>query len=198
MDFIYLTNLSSHLNDSTLFVEGLIEELNEVETVWEPSGKTTIKGFQSRQSVNLFENATGKISQLQSIIITEIEAYYSKFKNDQSLYMQNFPGTRNLRGWTVTLKQKGHQDAHIHTSGWLSGVIYLKVVPSLDKGEGAIEFSLNGNHYHNVDSPCFTHQPEVGDVIFFPSSLHHKTIPFTTNSDRIIVSFDLQPDTGKH
>ncbi len=28
-------------------------------------------------------------------------------------------------------------------TGWLSGVIYLKVVPPLGKDEGAIEFSLN-------------------------------------------------------
>ena len=28
---------------------------------------------------------------------------------------------------------------------------------------------------------------------FFLSSLHYKTIPFTTDADRIIVSFDLMP-----
>ena len=39
-----------------------------------------------------------------------------------------------------------------------------------------------------------TYQPEVGDIVFFPSSLHHKTIPFTTDADRIIVSFDLVPN----
>ena len=47
MDFIHIANLSSHLNDSVALVEGIIEELNEIETIWEPSGKTTINGFQS-------------------------------------------------------------------------------------------------------------------------------------------------------
>ena len=92
------------------------------------------------------------------------------------------------------MKRQGHQDAHIHPGGWLSGVIYLKVVPSLGKEEGAIEFSLNGKNYHDVNSSKLTFQPEVGDIVFFPSSLYHRTIPFSTNEDRIIVSFDLMPD----
>ena len=195
MDFIHIANLSSHLNDSVAFVEDIIDELNEIETIWEPSGKTTINGFQSLPSINLFENPTGKISQLKSIIINEIGAYYLKFQNEQCLYIQKFPATHKLRGWTVTLKQTGHQDAHIHTNGWLSGVIYLKVVPSLGKDEGAIEFGLNSKYYHDANSPSLTFQPEVGDIVFFPSSLHHKTIPFTTDTDRIIVSFDLKPET---
>jgi uncharacterized protein (TIGR02466 family) len=120
-----------------------------------------------------------------------------KFQNEQCSYIQKFPTTRNLWGWTVILKHQGHQTAHIHPSGWLSGVIYLKVVPSLGKDEGAIEFSLNGEKYHDVSSSSLTFQPEVGDIVFFPSSLHHKTIPFTTDVDRIIVSFDLIPKAAK-
>ena len=54
---------------------------------------------------------------------------------------------KDLFGWHVILKQQGYQDPHIHPSGWLSGVIYLKVVPSLEKNEGAIEFSLNAQNY---------------------------------------------------
>ena len=87
---------------------------------------------------------------------------------------------------------------HLHTSGWLSGVIYLKVVPALEKNEGAIEFSLNGEKYHHKNSPSLIFQPEVGDIVFFPSSLHHRTIPFTTDTDRIVVSFDLMPEAAKH
>ena len=95
--------------------------------------------------------------------------------------------------WHVILKQQGYQDPHIHPSGWLSGVIYLKVVPSLENNEGAIEFSLNAQNYSDSKSPKIIHQPKEGDIVFFPSTLHHRTIPFTTDADRIIVSFDLLP-----
>ena len=119
-----------------------------------------------------------------------------KFQSEQCSYIQKFPTTRNLFGWAVILKQQGHQDAHIHTGGWLSGVIYLKVVPSLGKNEGAIEFSLNGKNYSDLKSPKLLHQPAQGDIVFFPSSLHHRTILFTTDTDRIIVSFDLMPEVA--
>ncbi|MDA9783650.1 tetratricopeptide repeat protein [Gammaproteobacteria bacterium] len=198
IDFIHVANLSSHVDDSVACVAGLIEELNKIETVWEPSGQSTVSGFQTLPTKNLFENPSKKIAQLKSIIINELEAYHLKFQNEQCSYIQKLPSGNNLLGWHVILKHQGHQTAHIHPGGWLSGVIYLKVVPSLGKDEGAIEFSLNGEHYSNPNSSNLTHHPEVGDIVFFPSSLHHKTIPFTTDSDRIIVSFDLIKDVAKH
>ena len=95
----------------------------------------------------------------------------------------------------MIFKNQGHQAAHIHTSGWLSGVIYLKVVPSFGRNEGAIEFSLNGERYANPKAPTVTYCPGQGDIVLFPSSLYHKTIPFISKSDRIVLAFDLQPDS---
>ncbi|MDA9798046.1 tetratricopeptide repeat protein, partial [Luminiphilus sp.] len=198
IDFVHVSNLSSHVSESGAYVAGVIEELNKIETIWEPSGKSTVGGFQSLVSVNLFESPSGKIAELKSIIITELKAYYLRFQNEPCSYIQRFPSKNILRGWNVILKHEGHQNAHIHPDGWLSGVIYLKVVPSLGKDEGAIEFSLNGRNYYDVNSTKLTLQPEAGDIVFFPSSLHHRTIPFTTYADRIIVSFDLMPETAKH
>ena len=94
----------------------------------------------------------------------------------------------------MVLKKHGYQSAHIHPSGWLSGVIYLKVVPNLGKNEGAIEFTLNGENYFDANSPLFIYQPEAGDIVLFPAFLHHRTITFSTDTDRIVISFDLIPD----
>ncbi len=198
LDFIHVANLSSHVNDSVEYVAEIIEELNEIETIWEPFGKSTVSGYQSLEGLNLFKSPTRKIVQLKSIIISELEAYYLKFQNEPCSYIRKFPSIKNLFGWNVILKKDGHQSTHIHPDGWLSGVIYLKVVPSLGKDEGAIEFSLNGKRYQDINSPSITFQPEVGDIVFFPSSLHHKTIPFTTGIDRIIISFDLMPESIKN
>ena len=81
-------------------------------------------------------------------------------------------------------------------TGWLSGVIYLQTVPSLNKNEGAIEFGLNSPNYSADGLPTIVHQPATGDIVLFPSSLHHRTIPFSTDTDRIVVAFDLMPDPG--
>ena len=192
LEFLYFSNLSSHLKNSDKFIDDLIDEIKHINASWEPSNKTTIKGFQSTK--NLFVDPKGKIKDLQKIIIDELQKYNLKFKDKSCLFINEWPLKKNLFGWHVILQQQGYQDPHIHPAGWLSGVIYLKVVPSLEKNEGAIEFSLNAQNYSDVKSPKFIHQPKKGDIVFFPSSLHHRTIPFTTNTDRIIISFDLLPD----
>ena len=193
MDFIHFSNLSSHLKNSNSFINEVIEELHNVKTIWEPTNKTTFKGFQSMS--NLFENPLGKLSNLKSIITDELDLYYLKFKKESCSYIKKWPSKKELFAWHVILKKQGYQNAHIHPSGWLSGVIYLKVVPPLEKNEGAIEFSLNGQHYSDISSPKKIYKPKLGDIVFFPSSLHHRTIPFSTDTDRIIISFDLGPDS---
>ena len=192
IDFISHSNLSTHLKNSNSFIDELIEELKNIKTRWEPNNKTTKNGFQSFD--NLFEDPAGKLKALESIIIDELAAYYLKFKKEDCSYINKWPSKKNLVGWHVILKQQGYQDSHIHPAGWLSGVIYLKVVPKLEENEGAIEFSLNGKLYSDVNSLKAIHQPNVGDIVMFPSSLHHKTIPFTADEDRISIAFDLMPD----
>jgi uncharacterized protein (TIGR02466 family) len=195
LEFLYFSNLSSHLKNQNKFIDNLIDELKHINASWEPSNKTTIKGFQSTK--NLFVDPKGKIKDLQKIIINELQKYNLKFKDKSCLFIKKWPLKKDLFGWHVILKQQGYQDPHIHPSGWLSGVIYLKTVPSLEKNEGAIEFSLNAQNYSDSKSPKIIHQPKEGDIVFFPSTLHHRTIPFTTDTDRIIVSFDLLPMIDK-
>ena len=132
-----------------------------------------------------------------NIVIDELNSYYLKFKNKSCDYIKKWPSKKNLSSWYVVLKHQGYQNSHIHPEGWLSGVIYLKVVPSLGKNEGAIEFSLNGVGYSDKNASKLVYQPKAGDIVFFPSSLNHRTIPFTTDTDRITVSFDLMPSVGR-
>jgi len=193
LDFVHHANLSTHISDYNSYIDELIHELDSVKKIWQPSKKTTVGGFQTLTGLNLFENPTGKVEQLKSIIINELDVYHKKYSNNSCSYIKKWPFQNYLNAWYVVLKKQGYQNPHIHPGGWLSGVIYLKVVPSLDKNEGAIEFSLNGEYYSNDNSPKLIHQPKLGDIVFFPSSLHHRTIPFSTNTDRIIVSFDLKP-----
>ena len=191
IDFIHHSNLSSHLQNFNSLITEVIKELDNVDSVWEPFNITTRKGFQSKPT--LFIKPQKKIQNLKSIIITEIESYYLKFKNETCSFIRKWPSKYDLAAWHVILKKQGHQGRHIHTSGWLSGVIYLKVVPSFKKNEGAIEFSLNGEYYYDAKSPKVLCAPKIGDIILFPSSLHHRTLPFSTDTDRICIAFDLKP-----
>tara|TARA_X000001036_G_scaffold364213_1_gene348322 strand:- start:93 stop:1676 length:1584 start_codon:yes stop_codon:yes gene_type:complete len=191
LNFIYYSNISSQVKDSNYLIARIIKELNKVKTIWEPHNKTTKNGSQSRD--NLFENPSRHLNKLKLIILDELDLYRSKFQDDSSTFIQDWPLKKTLLAWHLVMKQQGYQLPHIHWRGWVSGVIYLKVVPALKKNEGAIEFGLNGEHYSDVNSPKVVYSPKIGDIVFFPSSLHHNTIPFTTDTDRISIAFDMVP-----
>ena len=194
LSFLYYSNLKYHRKDYKEFINQIISELNNVEKLWQPYNFTTHNGFHTPDYINLFSNSSKRIAQLKSIILNELNTYHKKFEKQNCSYIKRWPSNKTLQAWHVVLKKQGYQEAHIHPSGWLSGVIYLKVVPPLSENEGAIEFSLNSKNYFNVNAPKLTYQPQLGDIIFFPSSLHHRTIPFSTDTERMVIAFDLLPN----
>ncbi len=194
LDFIHVSNISAHHENPSVLITDVIKELRDFETEWEPERKSTHKGFQTPSAINLLQTPSGKMAQLKSIIIAEMGSYYEKFQNERCSFIQKWPQQSNLYGWHVILKQQGYQTPHNHVTGWLSGVIYLQVVPTLNENEGAIEFVLDSPNYTADGLPTAVHQPAAGDIVLFPSSLHHRTIPFSTDTDRIVVAFDLMPD----
>ena len=94
------------------------------------------------------------------------------------------------------MQSGGHLDSHIHEEGWVSGSVYLSMPKEKkDPNEGAIELSLHGDNYpkKHDDFPKKTYPVEVGDVVFFPSSVFHRTIPFKSDEERICIAFDVKP-----
>ncbi len=194
LSFLHTANLNFYLKDYVEFIREIIYELNNVRTIWQPPKQTTKNGFQTPNQINLFANPSKRVSQLKLIIEDELDKYFLKFEKESCSFIQKWPSKKNFFAWHVILKKQGYQEAHIHPDGWLSGVIYLKVVPPMNNDEGAIEFSLNGVNYSSLNSPQLTYQPSLGDIILFPSSLHHRTIPFSTDTERIVIAFDLLPN----
>ena len=100
-----------------------------------------------------------------------------------------------MKGWFNRLLKNGYQDAHIHAAGWLSGVVYLQTLDIEENSEGAIEFGLHGYELPISDEnyPRLLHNPKEGDIVLFPSSLFHRTIPFKKDTERCVIAFDLEP-----
>ena len=193
IDFIKVSNIKEHKANQETFINEVLLQAQNINTVWEPSNKTTKNGFQSNS--NIFD--AGKIFlELRNIILEEIVSYYKKYNSKNCTFINSWPSKFRLNGWFVRLLKNGYQDSHIHPEAWLSGVVYLKTIKSLIKeNEGAIEFSLQGYDLpiinQNLQNKIY--KPDNGDIILFPSSLFHKTIPFTSDDERCVIAFDLVP-----
>ena len=193
LSFVHYSNFDSHISDKSTFASGLIEELRDRTNIPDPANHATHNGLRTPTHLNLFSAPVGRVAELEFMLREELKTYQQKFQSESCLYMTDWPVEIALQGWCVKLKKQGYQSMHIHPAGWLSGVVYLKVVSSDVGNEGAIEFSLNGTRYTHKDSPRLLHQPRLGDIVLFPSSLHHRTIPFEEDTERFSIAFDLKP-----
>lgn len=157
-------------------------------------------GIQS--SGHLFRRAEASIARLVGLIRDEVARYRATLAAHDCVYAQDFPvRTEFASSWYVKMSKGGHLTSHIHEEGWLSGVLYLAMPSDRPAGStaGGIEFSTDGDDYprEHDDFPRKTLLPVVGDIVLFPSSLFHRTIPFESNEERICIAFDVKPAAGE-
>jgi uncharacterized protein (TIGR02466 family) len=192
LDFIYKGSLKNYVDDYSVFLKSLMDEIDKLDFKWEPSGKTTRNGFGTTE--NLSEKKLLVFSQFEKCILNEVNKYYNNNKNNNAGYIRNWPINFKFQSWSNRLKKQGFNISHIHPTGWISGVFYLKIPKNIKGDEAGIEFSLHGDDYHiaNIEKIKTSKLvPKEGDIIFFPSSLFHRTISFSSNEERVCIAFDL-------
>jgi tetratricopeptide (TPR) repeat protein len=193
LDFISIQNVKSDFGPFESFSAELFEEIETLRTVWAPPINTTVKGYHTVG--NLFELKTPKVTALHKVLSRRIQDYRAQYADRTDAFIAQWPKVCAFNGWHVKVLKDGYQESHIHPTGWLSGVIYLKMPETLDPDEGAITFTLHGRDYPilNDDIPTLRVSPKEGDLVLFPSSLFHYTSPFHSDGEREVVAFDLCP-----
>ena len=191
MEFIHTNNIASVTGKES----GLLQEIQQQITKLKLGRRRQDllkSGIQS--SPSLFIEPRGALADLERIIRNEVAVYFSKYQTSDCLFIKMRPREYTLKGWYILMEKGGHLKPHNHPTGWLSGVLYL-MVPARKADEGYIEFGLHGNDFPVLDPgyPKEVHQVEEGDLILFPSSLFHRTIPFRSDVKRLCIAFDLNP-----
>ncbi len=191
LDFVYqkaVLDKSSHL------LKDLLNDIHNADIAERKQGRLT-NGQQS--AGNLFKRPEASFRALAELIKKEFLNYRNSFSGANCELIKSFPAELEFTSsWYVKMQQGGHLSAHIHEIGWISGAVYLAMpTPALGSIEGAFEYGTHGDDYpqKHQNFPAAQVMPNVGDIVLFPSSLFHRTIPFNANEERICIAFDLKP-----
>ena len=192
LNFVSIKNLKNVLTLTDNFSKNLLKRLETVHSIWEPKTTTTKGGYQTL--INLFNTTDIEILKLQKIIEKQIIIYRKVYERSEDYFIKKWPHKCKFSAWYVKLLKQGHQKPHMHARGWLSGVFYVKVPKLLNKYEGSIKFLLSGYDFpEDKNLPNLIHSPNDFDLVLFPSSLIHQTIPFNSQDRRHSIAFDLIP-----
>ena len=164
------------------------------------SGKLGISGMNSGESMppTFLEGPQPTLVEtFHSMILSAIRDYKEAIPLDQNHpFLTRHPDKTRIQWWGNLLKSHEHIGSHFHPIGWLSGVYYSTLPEAIDvhpeNQEGWIEF---GREYSKIGSddnpPVFTVKPSTGLIVLFPSYIGHRTLPFSTDGERMSVSFDV-------
>lgn len=191
LNYFFSSNLKDKFKFSNQFSDKLLKISEKIGSNWR--SKSIVKnGDQS--TGNLLESSIPAISELKNKFQISINNYRDKHKDSNDYFISQWPTRSHLFGWYIKLKRQGQVKSHIHEDGWLSGVFYLKVPKPMKKNEGSISLSLQGFDYpHNKNLSNFYYAPNQFDLILYPSSLFHYTVPFSSDEERHCIAFDVKP-----
>lgn len=195
LSFVYHRSLPELAAGSPLLAE-LLQDIAQAEIAERKQARLT-NGKQS--AGNLFKRPESSFRALGEIVKREFRLYQEQFQQADCALITHFPTALEFTSsWYVKMQKGGHLDAHIHEIGWISGAVYLAMPDTEDAREGAFEYGTHGDQYPQLHDQFPTRfiKPAVGDIVLFPSSLFHRTIPFHAEAERICIAFDLKPATS--
>jgi uncharacterized protein (TIGR02466 family) len=195
LDFVFHSHIDALSGAADALLADLLRDVTHAEIEARKQGRLH-HGIQS--AGNLFRRSEPSFARLAALIAEQVARYRARLAGETCVFAQDFPpDTVFSSAWYVKMSKGGHLTSHIHETGWLSGVVYLAIPRDRPAGSlaGGIEFSTDGDDYprEHDDFPRKTLLPVAGDIVLFPSSLFHRTIPFESNEERICIAFDVKP-----
>lgn len=193
-DFVYQHAIPELAAPGSPLLAQLLDDIQNIE-IEARAQAMIINGKQS--AGNLFKRPEDSFRTLGELVRREFLNYKQKFADADCELIQSFPSELEFTSsWYVKLRKGGYVDKHIHEIGWISGAVYLQIPKDRkDPTEACFEYGLHGDNYpkKHDNFPSEIVSPKAGDIVLFPSSLFHRTIPFSSEEERICIAFDLKP-----
>ena len=198
LNFVSHEQVPELIENNKNLIKELVKDINTSEILKRQYQSLFNNSAVEQSAGDLFKRPEKSFHKLSDALINAIKKYYLLHQNEDNEFIRSFPkDIKFSSAWFVKMESGGHLTSHIHEEGWISGAVYLAIPKDngTDGQEGAIELSSDGDGYPRLHDEFEKKVilPKVGDVIFFPSSVFHRTIPFNSNEERICIAFDVKP-----
>ncbi len=193
MQFVLHTHIDELNTENSPLLKSLLYDITHMSIAERKQGRLYY-GMQS--AGNLLLRPEDSFQQLAGLIRNKVAEYRQAFSHHQDHIIQYFPEHIEFTSsWYLRMKQGGYLTSHIHEEGWISGCVYLQLPERLEDKDGCFSYSLDGDDYprQHDDFPEQVVDIKVGDLVMFPSSLFHRTLPFQTDQERVCIAFDVRP-----
>ncbi|MGJ0516838.1 MAG: tetratricopeptide repeat protein [Methylomicrobium sp.] len=195
MDYVLHTRIAELAAPESPLLHELLQDIRHLAIAERKQGRLYY-GMQS--AGNLLLRSEPSFQKLAALIRRKVAEYRQHFSASREEIIKAFP--RHIEftsSWYLRMNQGGYLTSHIHEEGWISGCIYLKLPDKNQDHEGSFEYSTDGDDYPKLhdDFPSRIVDQQVGDLVLFPSSLFHRTIPFHLDQERVCVAFDVKPSS---
>lgn len=193
MNFVYHNSIPDLAGENSALRQEILNDIQHADIAERMQGRLH-NGIQS--AGNLFKRPEESFRKLAQLVRNEAAKYRQKFSGSTCELIKSFPQEVEFSSsWYVKMRQGGHLNGHIHEEGWISGAVYLAMPRETDGIAGSFEYGTDGDDYprKHDNFPARAILPKVGDIVMFPSSLFHRTLPFNSADERICVAFDIKP-----
>lgn len=159
-------------------------------------------GTASEQTWRIDTPALGEAPMVRLLldqIARTAERHVARLAGRDHRWARNRPGRGLLHCWCVMTDATGYETWHVHQFGWMSGVYYVQIPPSIGAGDddaGCIAFGLPEDmvgEEASADYGTRVVRPEEGMLMLFPSHTYHRTFPHGAAERRICLAFDIWP-----
>lgn len=193
MEYVLHTKIEELAKPNSELLARLLDDIQHLAIAERKQGRLYY-GIQS--AGNLLQRSEPSFQTLAALIRAKVKAYTTHFKHSTCQLIQQFPEQLEFSSsWYLRMKKGGHLTSHIHEEGWISGCVYLQLPDKNGAHEGSFEYGTDGDDYPRLhdEFPVHIVDQQVGDLVLFPSSVFHRTLPFHSDQQRICVAFDIKP-----
>ena len=180
------SSLAVYLSD----LHTVLDDMHDLVT--HPLGQSVRGGSQTMQ--NLSRAPSPVLQAFFAAIAAPIGRYIAELGPGKGPLRRQNQGGYALGGtWSVSLRSSGFHTDHVHPKGWISSAFYVATPDAVDAGghEGWLKFGQPGIATQPTLEAEHWIRPQPGTLVLFPSYMWHGTVPFTSQTRRVSIAFDL-------